>query len=395
MSQIFNTRTTQKSRRNIPRRVARKGPGCGRNNNGNKGAGTAATTVANSIFRLRLKSIPGVVCKEKQLGKNLDKEHNYEVMYAYLFSCFQKALELLKKEKSSFNPYHNGMSLSQSLYYITNAFKNNIVPEGFELDVNYNEDNGYYFTIWKDVAFNEFWHYINVNDVYCQLVESKETVLLNCYMKAIKILTNLGFNTWWYGGMMAYEYLLEDQISIEDYLENTYEDDVEGKELKRKEIEGIKDYYTSGLPYKFRKRLEKTTGRGVAAYKNCLEKLDSNNPLVRWMLLVVDLINYNQHIDNYNYEEGMEEYSDDGYLRLDNMFSIIWSDRDIVFDTSVEWMDSEATSLGTQPAVINYSVKKSCKEIPIEKLIKSLDWLQKINIVFHRYQDALKLILKD
>jgi hypothetical protein len=385
-----HTATTSRTRKNISKRIKQCNVGC------KEGIGPKADikqTIANSIFAVKLHPIPGIVVEQKVLSttsstNKVELEYDYDKMYVDLFGAYQNALHI-KGEKSPFNPLKSGMTLSLSINYLVNAFKNNIVPEGFHVNIDRSVDGDYCFVIWKDLGFREFWHFFTIKPVL-EFLNKKNKKLENIFTNAIKgLIERSGFTAWFHGNLYPFDSLVYDEMFMQDYIENST-DNTEEYEADILKMQELKHEYENGNAKKYETIIKKYSNSDIDILIKDLSKYPKTNKVANWIRMVVDLLKEGQCINNFIYEAGIEEYNDEPILKLYDMFTIIW-DEDLIFDIACEYIDNEAMN-GIEIPIINYWVNKNTKSIPFKKLIDGQGWIKKLADLFYAYQDLLKTI---
>ncbi len=348
----------------------------------------AAGVIGNSIFALKLSVIPGVIVEQaiKRKGRvSWEKDDDYEKMYYDLFGAYKNYCKLLGNDSIEFDPLKSGINLSQSCYMITNRIKE-LVPKAWKFNIDRHGDS-YCFTIFKDLDLSNYWHHFNIEPVVKFLVK-KNKELHDLFLSAIAVLAAMDIQTWYSGNLYATDVLM-DEYNIMDYIECRI-DEESGVDEKMAEVNALRTNYSSGEVAAYQ-RLINNSFIKPEVLKKITARLKVRNPIKKWILQVADLAGQGYMLRDFIYEIG-EDQDNDGALRLEDQITILWSDKDFVFDITSEYMDNDAANFGTEYPVYHFSIDKRTKNAPFEKMYRAQNWISGITDLFNSYQDVLKYI---
>lgn len=364
-------------------RRTRKSPNAGKNKKRQgrqascRSGKVSTQVIGNSVFALVMQPKPGVEVLEKMEGKKKRSYHDdtddYYQMYADLLECFQNALPLVTGEKSVFDPLANGMEIGAALSYVSNVFKNNILPEGFEFNVDRNDD-GYYFTIYKECNFAGYWHAFEIKQIVYRLRKTNPKLhdlfisFIACFMRKADIMA------WWNGGMGYAEYMLEEEVNDWDNyhgMDTTDESSEENMKAYQSAVKTLENY-TSGEAKEYQDLISNAKHRTLHSILKSLERFNSRNKIVQWMKEVCNFLLLPGCVSDFTYPE-MEEEQETG-LSFDQQVAIIWDWDDEYTSQQSQSIDAQASGIGVCYPMINMGIMRFTKSIDFEDLKKRCSW---------------------
>ncbi|MGN6435974.1 MAG: hypothetical protein ACTHMM_05545 [Agriterribacter sp.] len=379
-------KTARGARRNLRKRNLKKG---NRRQAGNRSTKAINKIIGSSLYALKFDTIPGVVVEKKFDGKwKGDGDDDYDAMYNDLFAAYKRYCVLTGNEISKFDPLAAGVDLGKSLFLITQRMKE-AVPHGYHISIDKNIDSsGYCFTIYKEVDFQQYWHYFNIEPVI-KYLEKKDPELLWLFVSAINALVSYcDFQTWrWLYGFD----IVVDDWSREDYIRGWSENGEHEQSLEKEFTEEVQKY-TTGPAAKYYdfikgKKCQKDPKKLLSEIKS----LRRRNPIKNWITAAAQLVNDKWRIRDFCFDGDASEY-EDAPVRLHDQITIIWSDDDNVYKITCEYMDNEAANFGTEAAIINFPVSKKTKAIDLQNYKEGEKWMSKIDDLFQQYQDVIKYV---
>ncbi len=382
---INKTRTAQRTRKSIYAGKNRKKQGRKRSG-GNKAQGPRV--IANSIFALTLQPKYGYEVMQKVEGNDFSNDEDYGRMYKDLLLATRHALKLVKNETSTFDPLAGGFDWSTSFVMVINMFKNNIVPKGYEFNIDGNAEEGYYFTCFKAVAFPFAWHTFEIKTPVKYLRRNKKLhdlfiQLMSCLYK------KTGINTWWDSAYGYADVMLDDIDEAMNYYGLDEEEDE--YELRKKELTELKESYTKGEVYKYKLLLRNSDFIKPENLLKQLSKFRKTNPVIIWMYKACEFLKLQGNINDYVYEEYVQ---DEEGLRMEDQAAIIWSYDDIMYRYQSEAMDNDAGNMGVIEPYLNFPISKDNRFIDMEDLPEREQWLTKLSRLQDDYTLMLKKIMK-
>ena len=346
---------------------------------------TTDQTIADSIFALTLKPKIGleVLSRKEVKGVLSNSDTDLEKMYYDLLRIFQHAIKLVKGEESTADVYLSGLSIENSLSYIGNAFKNNIVPEGCGFNIDYDDNIGYYFTIFKEVDEIGHWVTFEIKPIVEHLWSTNRK-LHDLFLILINTFSAYsGINTWWNGALSYADDFLEERILNywEEYHESYNDGETNEETLliiaseRQEAINTIEDYKTGNAAWY--KDAIKTAG--YMEPEEMLKKLsrfNQDNPVVMWMIDVCKFLQYPGSMSDFIYEAVEEDYYDREGLKWEEQVSILWNIWDQYTTTQEEYLDAESQGCGIVPPILNMPITLYSKEINLEDFIKRSEWVK-------------------
>jgi hypothetical protein len=345
--------------------------------------------IADSIYSLTLKAKPGVslaIERKHRRGRIMSDEDDYEQMYKDLLGCYQHALSLIGNP-SPFDPFANGLSLSVSIYYVLNAFKSNVLPAGYDVNIDKDDENGYYFTIYKECWSAGYWHAFEIKPVIRKLTRNKK--LHDLFISVIKcMIAKADIGTWYDGGMGYAEYMLEEELGNWDDNHGS-EDDTPAEQKKnmrafQKASETLRNYQ-SGEVKDYEDIIRDTPFIAPEEILEVLNKLKSTSPIVHWMKIACHFLKLPGCINDFIYLE----CEDLEGLKYDQHVTIIWDWQDAYSDIQCECLDSEAQGLGVNEPTLNFPVTRNLKSLDLAEIEQRSEWPERLSHLFDAYQKML------
>jgi hypothetical protein len=375
-----------RTRKGTIRRTHRTGHGCTQRNRKDP---APSCIIADSISALKLQPIPGIFIAQK-IEEGINEHDDYEKMYHDLFGAYYRYCELSKIECSRFDPLASGLDMGKSMFVITQRMKD-IIPKGCELNIDRDGDDGdYFFSIFKEVDFGSYWHFFNIGPVV-QWLEKKDKNLLKAFIAIISaLLQYCDFDIWFSGNLYAFDMVLMDEAYGYDFVYNSSDDDEERIRLFDV-YNKTKERYSRGDIYQYAEKINHNH-LSLQWVEKTLMGYRKKTPLINWLLQAKDFINDRLCLRHFIYNPGFEENEVDGCLKLNDQITILWSDNDMIFQITSEYMDNEAANFGIQIPIFNIPVAKNSRFIVTDKLPIAEKWFRKIDDLFQGYQDILKYI---
>jgi len=359
----------------------------------------APRIIGSSLFAVTLKPKPGVEVLEKMDGKKKRSYHDdtddYYQMYSDLLQCFQNALPLVKGEQSSFDPLASGLEIGMALQYVQNAFRENILPEGFDFNVERNDD-GYYFVIYTECRFAGYWEAFEIKPIIYYL-RKYNPKLHDLFIVFIRTFMNRAGIMSWYGGGMGYaEYALEEEIADWDNIHG-FDPDDESDDAKEnfeafQKASATWNDYQHGEAKHYEELIKNATGSTPESLLKSLEKFNGRNPVVKWMKQVCRFLKLPGRMDDFIYSE-YEEENETG-LRFDQQVAVIWDWDDAYTAQQEESLEAEANGIGICQPMINMGIMPYSKKIDFEDLKARCNWPMELTKIFESQRDLINDVIK-
>ena len=384
---------TQQSRKGINSRANQKRQRCQGSNGCKK---TDSKTIANSIFALTLKSKIGleVLSRKEVKGIVSGCDTNLQKMYYDLLRVFQFAIKLVKGEETTSDVYQSGLSIENSLSYIGNAFKNNIVPEDCRFNIDYEEDTGYFFTIYKEVEEPGHWVTFEIKPIV-EYLWSTDRKLHDLFLTLINSFSAYtGIDMWYNGGLSYADDFLEEKILNWVEYEELYDErekvDYENNLQEAKET--IEDYKYGNAAW-YKNAISKEAGHMkpdemIAA----LSEFNKDNPVVIWMIEVCEFLKTSGSMSDFIYDVVEEEYYEREGLKWEEQVSILWDIHDHYTITQEEYLDAESQGCGIVPPILNMPITIHTKEINLEDFIKKSEWVDNLEILEKSHSKLIEIL---
>jgi hypothetical protein len=227
----------------------------------------------------------------------------------------------------------------------------------------------------EELSVEQFWHHYPIRNIVEELEEDNAN--LKTFLQVIRLLDLKGFSTWYGGDLYGYEVFLEDKYYLQEYLDQLLEEDkIDGY---KDTLELIKEYKT-GKIHKWKKEII----RSNKIEKELLIRKIKSFPLAllkEWMLNTIELFYDSYNIANY--ETSYMAYNDEG-LKLSNTYSIVWDDKDFVFDKACEFIDDEANNCGYEVATLVYQLTDKNK-VDFSDYVERKEFLNKVSKNWRQY----------
>jgi hypothetical protein len=381
---IKTKRASPRIRKGTFKRSNRPAAGCKRSAGPQK---DHSRIIGNSIFALTLKKKPGleVVSKVESKKYRIDDEDDFYKMYADLLACYHQAMKITG-QPTKYDPFGSGLEIGVSLSSIVKSFKENVAPKDANVNIDYNVDDGYYFTVYRYAPFDCYWHAFEVKPIVKKIKNDPQ--LHKLFIEYIKAFMNYtGIDGWWNGGMGFADYMLEEKI---DNWENEMGEEFEDKKELNKAMADLKNY-KNGIAHEYKNII---TRAASIAPEQLIKKIlpYKRSRIGKLMLAGCEFMKYPGTQSDFIYYE-MEHNGDVEGLRFDQQAAIIWDWDDYYTDMQEECLDAEANGCGIVEPILNYSFKKSLNEFSKEEFERRLKWPAELTRIFtqhNAYADSLK-----
>lgn len=397
------TRNKTRAAAQKPRKGVRHGKN--RKKHGRKGSertkASGPRVIANSVFALTIGQKLGIEVQSKLQGSGaFDDGDDYEKMYKDLIAAFHRCMKLAGKPTYA-DPFKEGLQLSASLAYVISGFKNNLLPNGWDMRVD-KDGSDYYFSAYVDCSFPDWWHAIEIMPVI-EDIKRYCPNLLPLYIEFIAYFyKHLDIPTWWSGGMGYSEYMMEDQI-------DNWEDNMGNIEAEPGATESQKkDAKLSLLQYEDNLDTFNSYNAGeVKEYENILSgfhsdkkkliarinKCRSNHPMVAFMKKAMLFMEEPISLDNYVFHEIKNDDAEG--LDFDRQVTLIWDWNDPYTRMEMDAIDVDAQNYGIKPPLLHRYYTKYTKSIPdADQLAAMQTWPQRFSKLWIKYRDIVYKIRK-
>lgn len=332
----------------------------------------APAIIADSIYSLKPALKSGV-----EVALSISKREGFILteMYHDLVKCVHIGMLQYTGEKTSYDPLKSGLDFKIALPSILNFFCTNLLPAGWEYNIDHSEEQGYYFTVYKECSFACFWHTFEVKPVVDNL-KKKDDDLLELYCLFMKNFHDYTSMDMWYSHGLGYseEYILEEMMENCDY-------ESEEEEIAyRKKIKDCIEDYKSGDANFWNKKIN---NQPVISIENLRDKLyafkvkNKKKCLIAWMIDTCDFLALNAGVNHFVYPE--EEDLERG-LMFDQQMHIVWDLEDPYTAEQGEFIDSEAEGVGIMPPIANVRFTKEKSKRANLREFKNLDEIKKLEV---------------
>jgi hypothetical protein len=314
---------------------------------------TTKTIVAkfrNSLFNLKLR-------------KKLSYEFNKEIAAVHQDNIYKVCTNYTKVEK--FDDIGNALNL---LKFVIGNNNLTIVIDG---------DNGNLYAV-EELSVQQFWHFFPVQKII-QYLEHDNANLLTYLQVMNAFIRNNGFSDWYSDDIYGYALLLEDDYHFQSEFEALIDDD---QYEKANELAQIRNFYKVGAPIKYAKILRK---QDIVNKSKLIRKvkLINHEKLKAWLLEAID-VSYNG-FDVQNYRTMFLGFNDEG-LSLNQTYSVVWDDKDMLFRYASECMDDEASNCGYEVAHAVYELTDS-NNVNFNDYADRVSFLDKVSDLWKKYND--------
>lgn len=372
--EIRYKRITLKARKRINRRIAEQKSRC----KGIRQPKGSQAIIANSFFALTLSPKPGA---EVFFNTTHKLESSAESICKDLNACLITARRILHGEVTKFNP-QDQLSIGSSVAYIIRMFEENILPEGFEYNIEYDDYNQeHYFTIYQELAYPEGWDTLELKHILKQLKRTNKK-LHDLFIIFIHSFTSsCNISTWYDTDSWADEWM-ESQIESLKYESDDWTTDEELIDLLK-----VKEEYKTGKAGQYKKLIMDSPFYSADQIRAEIKKFRKQHPVVSIMLQGCELMESPYCVNHFNYNQHGDDYYDAG-LRFYQQQIILWDVSDSLTYYHQERIDCEAQE-GVFSPVISLEIRKDSKEIDIEWAKKSFDWPMKLSEFFNQANKIL------
>lgn len=381
-TQIKNKRIARRPGKGAAKREDQKGS---RRKGGHGSQAPAPKVISNSIFALTLANKPGVEIVEKLDGKvrRYFGDDNYRRMYGDLLECYHLAMRK-NGTPTAYDPLQSGIEIGMALYSVIHSFREHIVPKDCDLNIDDNELDGYYFTIYKTVDFEEWWHAFEIKHIVKKLKHNKPLHdLFLCYIKTF--MSHTGIMGWWDGGMGYADFMLEERIENWEF---EYGDEFENEQELNNAKAALESYKT-GEAYQYEQLIRKSRVLPLKKLQKAIEPYKRSG-IGKLMMEGCTFLEQPGTINDFIYSEFEMEQGEG--LRVDQQAAVIWDWDDAYTDMQEECLDAEAQGCGVIAPILNFSFNKHLKSFDKENFEKRAGWPKALTDFFSKHQDYVNAI---
>jgi len=342
--------------------------------------------IANSIFALTLTDKPAIKVKAiKSGGKLRFDDEDYDQMYKDVLNAVQNAVYLVTGERTTFNPLHSGFDLSQSFDFVLNMFRNQVLPEKWNFNIEkYPVDykgGRYHLVIYHDCEFQTFWHAFSIRPLVLGLQADKK--LHDLFIKFLwNFIHKTKIDCWW-GGALGY---CDENSMIDEFEQHEFDSDEEWLDALVSLHITIDDY-EKGNAKKYEKLLKNQPIVPVDTLRKEISKFSARNKLVKWMMDACEFMEVPYSLTDFVYPEFQDEEGFDA-LMFDSQSGVLWDVTDEYSLTQERFLDSIAQGCGIFYPIYNFRIDHLTTSINIEEIKKAILWPQQLTKLFHSFNDA-------
>lgn len=355
--------------------------------------------IADSIYSLTAKSIIGferflkveTSIKDKVRGEWSD---NYGQMLNDLNECANNAICVMTGYRPTFNPLKSGLSIELAFTYVINLFENNVLPKGFDYNIDYDEEaKEYYFTVYKELQGNGGWMAFEIKPIVKKLERVRDDRLWEIFMNFLRsFIGKTGIGLWCdcYGGHA--EYALDEEINN---LEDDFDDEDSYYSRKYAMQQCVQRYKKGGEVYRIQQIIFKAETKTADAliedldYYLNLKLYRKNKAIAYWLKEACEFMKLNGCINDFIYDELFRNYYNEEGVRLEDQYTIIWDSQDEYTEFLEQILDSMAQGCGVVSPFINYPIKKDTKHIDWIEFEERSKWIDKITPLWKSYDKLL------
>lgn len=350
-------------------------------------AGTKApvTFFADSLASLRVlpKTGPEVFYFQETIDNGEDfAEGTFMEMIDDLWMVYkdlQKAIGFKEVEnESDIKNEHPALALN---YLFGCILK--LLPEGFEFNIEYNDRNDHFITIYSECTYVNGWNVIEIGKLVKKLKRYNEPLhdLFICFIASFA--NSLNVSLWWQG---EYGHTLERMDERRYEFEEDMEEDMHAAWVK--EI----NYYKKELPNDYKQLIKNTH---IKSAKLILEQLET---LKRVPVPIAEIIKEGcalmngLKLDDFIYMPNQDE--ENCYLAYESQHGIIWDLESVATQEHQEYIDSEAGE-GIQEPVFSIDIMKGFDQvIDTSKWIEAIKFPKQVALFFEKAQDSITKYFK-
>lgn len=377
---ISKRRTTSTTRSRSRKGKISKGSRCAVSNGAKQ---NESGIIGNSLFNVNLKTRIGFEVQPAVL-----QDVDAALIYNDLLPAVKNALLKYKGFRTKTDPYKQGANITQSYQYLIGLIKNNLVPEGWEFNIEKNEHTQFYFLIiYKECDFDSYWHAFEIKPAVKKLKHNEE--LRDFFLLFMKnFYEQCQIDPWWHGGLCFVDIgWMKERIAER-------EDDYDDEEQYYKalyEMAEIEKVYQHGEAKYYEKLLMAKKSVSVKTLSEGLQQFSKRNKLVKWMYEALKLMEYPCDVMNFCYPDVNGDIEG---LLFDQQVGIIWDESDMMSGEQMETLDAEAQGIGIHAPILHYIIGKE-NNYPMN--IHSFDdlkcleqWPGELTKIYHLYNEAIK-----
>lgn len=352
------------------------------------------TVIANSLFALTLTAKPGMTVLNNTDGMTRTRrgydgrEDDYTKMYEDLFAAFKIAYKLVNGETTSYNPIKD-FEIGMALNYVVEGFTNHVLPKTWHVNVD-RDDSHYYFTIYRELEFSQYWHAFEIKPVVTYLKQYNKKLHDLFLILIYSFITKMDLGTWWNGGMQYAEYMAMDPQWDDDFEDD---DEEQAREVEiAKRAEELQRYDKGGEAFEYEELIRHAGFSNPAGIRKAIRRLKSRNPVAKWMLKACDYMEEAVPMSNFVYEELSEDEGWDG-VKLEDQVTIVWDIDDAYTVMQDQANEANANGFGIMPPIQNYRFGKNTKHFDIDELnvqYRTLDGLTALHKAYDAMIDKIK-----
>lgn len=355
---------------------------------------SAPKIIANSLFALTLKAKSWGDIAGTFPGH---RHHDTAAVYKELLACYNNAVTQLGG--SAFVPTDVGDMPSKKLGELIEAFRQNILPEGFEfnIDTHYNsktEKEAFHFTVYKECEYREWWHYFELKPVLVD-IKKRNPRLHDFFLVFLSsFLHYTGIPAWWNGALGYSEWQLPEHLAELEYAlkeKQFVENDEEQLKDRILEIKNTIEDYRHGLPRQYYKKITSISSRTPDSLLRSLKAFSSKSYLVKFMKQACELMKTPATIRSFCYEQVHGESAEG--LSFYSQVSIIWDLDDAFTKEEMECLDSEAQGCGVFPPILHGQLMPKGKMQDVQKFTSLKTWPMQLSKLWTIF-DALTISIK-
>lgn len=354
---------------------------------GNGSKADAARIIADSVFALTLKPKPAVIVKQliRIDSSRYSKQDDYEKMYQDVMQVVHNAVYLVTGEVTSFNPYASGFGLSESFDIILNIFKRDVLPNGWEFNIE-KEDNHsiYHIAMYKVCEMQCFWHVFELKHVL-KYWRKKNPELHDMFLLFMYNFCHHTQIMTWYNGALGY---VEPELLMERLQE--FEFDTEEEQYQKEaEVQAVIDSYEKGEVHEYEEMMKAQYPEPVESLRSMLSYFPRRNKLVRWMLDACTLMEAPVGINDFIYAEMVEERGEG--VMFDMQMGVIWDVTDPFTCEQEEYLDAESQGCGIHEPILTIRLFSDIERLSIKEIEACKTWPQQLTKIYQQY---IKVVAK-
>lgn len=290
--------------------------------------------IGDSIFTVKFTPKSGAYVFLQMEVYNRDSsqitDQDYAQLHADLCSNWKLYKKLTGQKAFDVSRYNSSLPSAILSYIIDDLGKS--LPEGWQFNIERIKEK-FRFVIYKSADYHYSWNYIPVKRLLKKLAHDNP-VLHELMLSFLKLLNNKGVSLWHNGfaGMALESYGDSELENL--HIEAVECDDKEMLDSYYKAKKKYAEYTKGGEAFYYARKILNAADYTIDEMKEALSGFRMTRKqknILQWMMKGCELLDNNYSIGHYSYDAD-GTHDDATFLTVEDIYAIVWDDKDIVFD---------------------------------------------------------------